>query len=264
MGRLWPCLILLLLLAGRAAAGQAKARDDDIAEYYRAAAYDEAAAMLAAAPRLARRHQSSYWPTIVAEHYWHGRGAQADPVEAVAWYRRAAVRGGELAKHALARSHYRGLGAEQDVEAVIFWLEQARRHKHARAMLELAIYNRRGIPYARDQKLVDAAATAVSKSSSQERASRPRSIVMRCRPCARPMSVHSGSSPAPGRLRPTMPRPVATSCWQSAKDGTTVRTTFSASPSRIRLSPAGANANDRLDQIPRARAAPSVVRLVRI
>ena len=157
MGRLWPCLILLLLLAGRAAAEQAMARDDDIAEYYRAAAYDEAAAMLAAAPRLARRHQSSYWPTIVAEHYWHGRSAQADPVEAVAWYRRAAVRGGELAMHALARSHYRGLGAAQDVEAVIFWLEQARRHKHARAMLEITIYNRRGIPYARDQKLVDAA-----------------------------------------------------------------------------------------------------------
>ena len=59
--------------------------------------------------------------------------------------------------HALARSHCRGLGAEQDVEAVIFWLEQARRHKHARAMLELTIYNRLGIPYARDQKLVDAA-----------------------------------------------------------------------------------------------------------
>lgn len=157
MRRLWECLILLLLLAGSAAAERAKARDDDLAEYFRAAAYDDAEAMLAAALRLARKYQSSYWPTIVAEHYWHGRGTPADPAEAVAWYRRAAVRGGELAMHALARAHYRGVGAEEDLEAVIFWLEQAGRHKHARAMLELTIYGRRGIPFTRDQILVDAA-----------------------------------------------------------------------------------------------------------
>lgn len=150
-------LTVLLLLAGAAAAEQSRARDDDLAEYYQAAATDDAGAMLTAALRLARKYQSSYWPTIVAEHYWHGRGAPANPSEAVAWYRRAAVRGGELAMHALARAHYRGIGAEEDVEAVIFWLKQAERHKHARAMLELTIYARRGIPFARDQNLVDAA-----------------------------------------------------------------------------------------------------------
>jgi TPR repeat protein len=152
-----PCLILLVLLVGGASAEQAKARDDDLAAYYQAAADDDAGAMLAAALRLARKYQSSYWPTIVAEHYWHGRGTPADPVQAVAWYRSAAVRGGELAMHALARAHYRGLGAEQDIEAVIFWLELAAKGKHARAMLELTIYGRLGIPFARDQKLVDAA-----------------------------------------------------------------------------------------------------------
>lgn len=157
MARVCCTVFVFLLLAGGAAAEQAKARDDDLADYYRAAAIDDAGAMLAAALRLARKYQSSYWPTIVAEHYWHGRGTPANPVEGVAWYRRAAVRGGELAMHALARAHYRGHGAEEDIEAVIFWLEQASRHRHARAMLELTIHDRRGIPFARDQKLVDGA-----------------------------------------------------------------------------------------------------------
>lgn len=157
MGRLLSCLVLTLLLAGAAAAEQAKARDDDLAAYYQAAAGDDAGAMLAAALRLARKYQSSYWPTIVAEHYWHGRGTRADPREAVVWYRRAAVRGGELAMLALARAHYRANGAEEDVEAAIFWLEQAQRRKHARAMLELTIHDRRGTRFARDRKLVDAA-----------------------------------------------------------------------------------------------------------
>ena len=151
------CLILLSLLADGAAAERAKARDDDLAQYYQAAADDDAGAMLAAALRLARKYQSSYWPTVVAEHYWHGRGTPTDPGEAIAWYRRAAVRGGELAMLALARAHYRGIGAEEDVEAAIFWLEQAQRHKHARAMLELTIHDRRGTRFARDQNLVDAA-----------------------------------------------------------------------------------------------------------
>ncbi len=157
MWRLWMCLLLLALLSGVVAAEPAKARDDDFEEFYRALASNDEAAMLAPALRLARRHQSSHWPTIVADLYWHGRGTPADPMRAVAWYRRAAVRGGDLAMHALARAHYRGVGAEEDVEAVIFWLEQAERHKHPRATLELTIYGRRGIPFARDQKLVDAA-----------------------------------------------------------------------------------------------------------
>lgn len=157
MKLVWCSFFVFLMLVGSAAAEQAKARDDDMVEYYQAAANDDAAAMLASALRLARKYQSSYWPTIVAEHYWHGRGTPADPIEAVAWYRRAAVRGGGLALQALARAHHRGVGAEQDVEAVIFWLELAAKGKYARAMLELTIYGRRGIPFARDQKLVDAA-----------------------------------------------------------------------------------------------------------
>ena len=157
MWRLWSCLLLLALLAGGAAAEQTDAQDGDFEEFYRALARNDEAAMLAPALRLARGHQSSHWPTIVADLYWHGRGTPADPVQAVGWYRRAAVRGGELAMHALARAHYRGVGAEEDVEAVIFWLEQAERRKHARAMLELTIYERRGIPFPRDQKFVDAA-----------------------------------------------------------------------------------------------------------
>ncbi len=157
MGRLWSCLLLLVLFAGSPAAEQAKARDDDHEEFYWALARNDEAAMLAAALRLARKNKSSHWPTVVADLYWQGRGTPADPAQAVAWYRRAAVRGGELAMHALARAHYRGVGAEEDVEAVIFWLEHAARGKHARAMLELTIYDRRGIPFARDQKLVDAA-----------------------------------------------------------------------------------------------------------
>lgn len=142
--------LVLLWLMDPAAAQRALTWRDDVSAYYRAAARNDELEMLRTALRLAEAGKGSHWATIVGDLYWQGRGAAANPPEAVKWYRRAAVRGGELAMLALARAHYSGKGAEQDVEAAMFWLGQAASRQQPRAILEGTIYSRRDIPYARD------------------------------------------------------------------------------------------------------------------
>jgi TPR repeat protein len=143
--------LALLVIAGPSVAQRALTWRDDVSAYYGAVAREDAREALRAALRLAEARKGSHWATIVGDLYWRGRGAAANPAEAVKWYRRAAVRGGELAMLALARAHYLGKGAEQDVEAAMFWLWRAASHRQPRAILENTIYIRRGIPYARDE-----------------------------------------------------------------------------------------------------------------
>jgi TPR repeat protein len=143
--------LAFLFVVSPAAAQPASAWRDDFREYYRALAHGDEPEMLRIALRLAEPRKGSHWATIVGDLYWQGRGTAANPAEAVKWYRRAAVRGGELAMLALARAYYRGKGTEQDVEAAIFWLWRAASHRQPRAILENTIYTRRGIPYVRDE-----------------------------------------------------------------------------------------------------------------
>jgi TPR repeat protein len=142
-------LLALFFLIGPAAAQGTWA--DDVRAYYEADVRNDGPAMLRAAIRLAEARKGSRWTSIVGDHYWQGRGTTADPAEAVKWYRRAAVRGSELAMLALARAHHLGKGTEQDSEAAYFWLLQAAERREPRASLEIAIYTRRGIPFARDE-----------------------------------------------------------------------------------------------------------------
>lgn len=148
-------LFVTFLAPNESAAQRAPARGDDIREFYRASARDDGAAMLRAALRLAEGRRGPHWPTVVGDLLWQGRGNAADPAEAVTWYRRAAVRGGDAAMLALARAHHSGKGVEQDEEAAFFWLQQAAARRQSRAMLELAIHARRGFPFARDESYVD-------------------------------------------------------------------------------------------------------------
>jgi TPR repeat protein len=142
--------LTFLFLVGEAAAQRATPWADDVGEFYRASARGDEPTMLRTALRLAEGRKGPHWATVVGDLYWQGRGAAADPAEAVKWYRRAAVRGGELAMLALARAHHTGKGTELDAEAAFFWLSQAASHRLPRAILEQAIYTRRGIPFARD------------------------------------------------------------------------------------------------------------------
>jgi TPR repeat protein len=148
-------LLALLVFAGPSVAQRALTWRDDVSAYYAAVARDDEREMLRTALRLAEAHKGAYWATIVGDLYWRGRGIAPDPAEAVKWYRRAAVRGGELAMLALARAHHAGKGADRDAEAVNFWLSQAASRRQPRAILEGAIYLRRGMPYPRDKLLAE-------------------------------------------------------------------------------------------------------------
>ena len=150
MRTVWNAAMTVLLTSATAYAEAPHLPKEDVVAYYRALAREDEPAMLRAALRLTRFERGPMFRTVVGDLYWQGRGAAADPVEAVAWYRRAAVRGGELAMLALARAHYRGRGADPDPDAVRFWLLQAVSRSQPRAMLELSIYTRYGPVERRD------------------------------------------------------------------------------------------------------------------
>lgn len=143
--------LVVLCFVGPAAAETKSTWEEDHRAYGLALGRGDDAEALRRAVRLAERGISSYWAMIVADLYWRGRGRPADPAEAAKWYRRAAVRHNRDAMLAVARAHYSGKGAEQDLQAAYFWLGQAASKDVPRALLEYAIYARRGFPLARDE-----------------------------------------------------------------------------------------------------------------
>jgi TPR repeat protein len=63
---------------------------------------------------------------LMGTAYAEGLGVELDPVEAVAWYRKAASDGHVLAQHNLGNVHFAGTGVEQsDSLAVAWWLQAA-------------------------------------------------------------------------------------------------------------------------------------------
>jgi TPR repeat protein len=87
--------------------------------------------------------------------YQHGRGvAAADPVQAVAWYQRAALKGNRKAMHDLGIDYALGLGVPKDYEQAARWFSQAANLGYVDSEFNLAVLYERGdgVP----QSLLDA------------------------------------------------------------------------------------------------------------
>lgn len=195
--------LAFLFLIGEAAAQRATPWGDDVGEFYRAAAQGDEVAMLRTALRLAEGRRGSHWATVVGDLYWQGQGAAADPTQAVKWYRRAAVRGGDLAMLALARAHPPVRARSRTPRPHTIGCRR-RRLTGIHALSS----NRRSIPVAAFRLCVTTRtrsnrSAGVSSSSISERESRRKPKPMRCPPVAPPMFGRFGYSRVPGPRRRT-------------------------------------------------------------
>lgn len=82
--------------------------------------------------------------------YAQGLGVDADPVEAVRWYRRSAIAGYANAQFNLGAAYYSGEGTEVNLAQAASWWEQAADQDHPEALYNLATLYRRGKGVERD------------------------------------------------------------------------------------------------------------------
>ena len=77
----------------------------------------------------------------LAQMYWSGEGAAADPAEAFKWMRKSAEQGLGPAQHNLGIHYQFGQGVPQDLEAARHWFGEASRRDHPKAQACLSILN---------------------------------------------------------------------------------------------------------------------------
>jgi hypothetical protein len=73
-----------------------------------------------------------------------GQGAKKDPVEAVAWLRKAALRGHAEAQAQLGICYQNGFGVERDLVQALSWFQRAAEQGSARGQLQLGQAYRHG------------------------------------------------------------------------------------------------------------------------
>jgi hypothetical protein len=82
--------------------------------------------------------------------YWKGQGVEANAVEAVRWFYRAAERGNPEAQNNLGQMYYLGEGVPRDLEAAARWIKASAVQGDPSAQLRLGILYAEGIGLDRD------------------------------------------------------------------------------------------------------------------
>ena len=114
------------------------------------AAYDEG--RYAAALRLSRplaEQGDARAQSLLAEMFYHGRGASRDDLEAIKWFRRAADQGDNVAQFHLGEIYSGGHGVPQDYSEAARWYKMAADRKNAKAQFNLGFLysNGQGVPH---------------------------------------------------------------------------------------------------------------------
>ncbi len=90
---------------------------------------------------------------IVAEAYFHGRGAERDYAQAVRWYAPAAAAGQIGAQASLGLCNLRGWGCPPNPRKAAYWFHRAAKGGNLGAMVDLAFCYHTGLGVARDDKM---------------------------------------------------------------------------------------------------------------
>lgn len=87
--------------------------------------------------------------SLLAEIYYHGRGASQDDLEAIKWFRRAADQGDVVAQFHLGDAYSAGRGVPQDYTEAAKWYRMAADQKNAKAQFNLGFLfsNGQGVPH---------------------------------------------------------------------------------------------------------------------
>jgi TPR repeat protein len=123
--------------------------------------------------------------SILGLMYYHGRGVEADDLEALKWFRLAAHQGDPRAQFNLAVAYAEGHGVPQDYAEAVTWYRRAASQNHAQAQYNLGLLYARGEGVAQDNVSAHmwfnlaAAAFPASDISSRSLAGRNRDLLAR-------------------------------------------------------------------------------------